>query len=69
MALKRKIYIVYRGDEVVTHGTKYEIAQKLNIKPQTVLFYTSNVHRSRNNGNNHLEAYFVGVEEYEYRVH
>ncbi len=64
MGLKRKIYIVYKGDEVVTHGTKYEIAKVLGIQPQTVLFYTFPVHKARNRGGNHLEAYYIGEEEY-----
>jgi ribosomal protein S4E len=65
MALKRKIYIVYKGEDVVTHGTIYEIAKTLNIKPNTVRFYTYEAHRKRNNCTDHLEAYYVGEEVYE----
>jgi len=63
MGLKRKIYIMYRGENVVAHGTIYEIAEFMKVRPQTVLFYSYPVHRARNKGGNHLEAYFIGYEE------
>jgi hypothetical protein len=70
MGLKRKIYIVYKGDEVITHGTLYECAQKLKVRPDTVKFYGTPAHRNRyKSGDNHLTTYYVGEEEYDHRVH
>ena len=43
-------YVMYQGDDVIAIGTAEEIAKKLNIKSQTVVFYNSNAHRKRLKG-------------------
>jgi len=34
-----KEYALYKGEEIIATGTVKEIAEKLNIKPDTVRFY------------------------------
>lgn len=33
-------YAVYKGDELIAMGTKFECAEKLNVKPDTIAWLT-----------------------------
>lgn len=59
----RNIYALYIGDKNVKDGTSEELASYLNVKPETILFYTRPVHK--NNRCNYEKSpivIFVGKE-------
>jgi hypothetical protein len=33
-------YAVYKGEDLIVMGTKYECAEKLNVKPDTIVWLT-----------------------------
>ncbi len=35
------IYAIYKGDKFIDLGTKNELALKMNVKPQTILFFAT----------------------------
>lgn len=43
MLSKRKIveYAIYKGDKFIDIGTAKELAEKCNVKPETIEFYAS----------------------------
>ena len=45
-------YCLYKGDEVLTVGTKQELAVYLNVSIRTIEFYSSPTYRKRNNKGN-----------------
>lgn len=45
--MRRKIYAMYRGDELLCTGTVYEIAEKMDISVSTVRFYSMPAYRKR----------------------
>lgn len=45
------MYSVYKGDEEIAFGALEEIAEQLNIKRESVLFYGTNVYKSRTSEN------------------
>lgn len=42
------VYVLYRGDEVLGVGTAEELGREFGLKPETIRFYASNAHKSRN---------------------
>lgn len=52
--MKRKLnyYALYKGDEVLTVGTKEELAKYLNVSIRTIEFYSSPTYRKRNKKGN-----------------
>ena len=49
---KPKYYALYKGDDVLTVGTKQELAKYLNVSIRTIEFYSSPTYRKRNNKGN-----------------
>lgn len=46
---KSKLYVVYKGDEIVATGTLEECARKLHIQPSTMRWYaTPSARRNEN---------------------
>jgi hypothetical protein len=45
---KRTMYALYRGDEIITIGTKKELAKYLGVNERTIYFYSTPTHRKRN---------------------
>lgn len=45
--LAAKDYAVYRDDELLCIGTRYECAAYLNVKPETVQYYATATYRRR----------------------
>lgn len=45
--MKLKEYALYRGEEILSIGTINEIAEKNNIKPETLRFYKSPSYKNR----------------------
>ena len=45
-------YALYKGDTVLTIGTKEELAKYLNVKPRTIDFYGRPCYRKRNKKGN-----------------
>lgn len=45
-------YCLYKGDEVLTVGTKQELAAYLNVSIRTIEFYSSPTYRKRNKKGN-----------------
>ena len=52
-------YVVYRGDNLICHGTKNECADFLNIRPETLIFYRSNVYKNRRKDTAYEKKIFV----------
>lgn len=63
MDAKRKIYIVYKGDEVITHGTQEECAEKIGVKPFTIYYLSTEAYKKRSTSENRMIAYLVGYED------
>ena len=38
---KKTIYAIYKGDVFIDLGTKYELAEKMQVKPDTITFWAS----------------------------
>ena len=47
-------YAIYRGDKFVFVGTKQECADHLKVKPSTIYFLSTEVHRRRTKSENAL---------------
>lgn len=45
-------YALYKGDEILTIGTKKELALYLGVKERTINFYSTPTYRKRNKGGN-----------------
>lgn len=45
--MQMKEYALYKGEEIIAMGTKYEIAEKLGVSPNTVAFYRSPTYARR----------------------
>ena len=46
---REKIYALYRGEKFIAIGTKKELAELLNVKVETISFYTTPAYRKRTN--------------------
>ncbi len=46
----KKMYAVYRGDKFIDLGTKEELATKLNVKPETISFFSRPSYKKRIKG-------------------
>lgn len=42
-----KEYALYKGEDVVAIGTALEIAEKLKVKKDTILYYGTNAYKRR----------------------
>ena len=56
------IYALYHGDQFIDLGTKEYLAKLLNVKVETILFYSSPTYLKRTDGNGWV---VVKVEEEE----
>lgn len=45
-------YALYKGDDVLTIGTKQELANYLNVSIRTIEFYSTHTYRKRNKKGN-----------------
>ena len=45
--MRKMLYALYRGDEFLDIGTKYELAEKFDVKPETIVFYASPSYQKR----------------------
>lgn len=52
---RHKVHALYKGEELLADGTIEEIAEKLNVQPETVLFYGTNVYKRRLTGRKNPE--------------
>lgn len=46
-----KVYVVYKGEDILAIGTVEEIAKILGIKPESVIFYNSKTYKKRTSEN------------------
>lgn len=44
---KENIYALYKGDKFIDLGTKEYLAEKLNVTPKTIYYYTTAAYRKR----------------------
>ncbi|WP_291563676.1 MULTISPECIES: hypothetical protein [unclassified Clostridium] len=42
-----KEYALYKGEEILCIGTAKEIAKKLDVLPETIMFYGTNTYKRR----------------------
>lgn len=45
--MKKTLYALYRGDEFIDIGTRYELAEMIGVTPQTISFYASPTYQKR----------------------
>lgn len=45
--MKEVYFAIYQGDTFVNVGTQKEMAKMLNVKEETIYFYTTNTYRKR----------------------
>jgi len=64
---KQSCYALYKGDQFIDLGTITELSERLNIKEQTLWFYTSKVYekRSEQKNSDNLRI-LIKIEENEY---
>jgi hypothetical protein len=64
---KQSCYALYKGDEFIDLGTITELSERLNIKEQTLWFYTSKVYekRSEQKNSDNLRI-LIKIEENDY---
>ena len=43
-------YAIYKGDKFIDLGTLQELSEKLNVKPNTIYFYSTPTYRKRSKG-------------------
>lgn len=55
----KKVYAIYKGEECLAIGTKYELSQELGIKPFTVYFYSTPTYKKRCKGKNRRELVLI----------
>lgn len=53
------IYALYRGDHFIDVGTKYELAQRLNLKLPTLIFKASPAYYKRTTYEKSLRLYLI----------
>lgn len=51
----KKIYALYKGEELLSTGTMQEIASDLGVRVSTIKFYKSPVYKKRGKGKNRRE--------------
>lgn len=44
---KNKIYALYHGDDLILIGTLNELAERINVKPRTIFFYSTEAYKKR----------------------
>lgn len=42
-----KIYALYKGEELLSTGTIYEIAKEMNVEVRTIRFYSTPTYKKR----------------------
>ena len=57
-----KIYALYKGDKFLTSGTKYQLANYLNVKLRTIDFYKTPTNEKRCKGKNRMKVIYLGDE-------
>ena len=56
-----KIYGLYKGDQFLTSGTKYQLANYLKVKLRTIEFYLTPTYKKRCKGSNkRLNVIYLG---------
>ena len=45
------IYMLYKGEKPLIEGTAKELAEQLNVKKETIYFYSSPAYHKRDKGN------------------
>lgn len=58
---RQRIYAVYDGDSFVDVGTKHELAERLGVTTDTIVFTASPAHKKRRPNGRH--AVFIGYED------
>jgi hypothetical protein len=60
---KEYIYAIYKGDVFLFIGTRKECATYLNVKPDSITFYTSPTYRKRLKDNYDNQTIVIRVED------
>lgn len=58
-----KIYALYHGDQFIDLGTKEYLAKLLNVKVETILFYSSPTYLKRTDGNGWIVIKVEDIDE------
>lgn len=61
------VYAFYKGEEVISIGTKKELAKNLNLKMNTITYYVSKAYKDRckkerKTNSEHIEVVDLGEE-------
>lgn len=62
-------YALYKGDEILTIGTKKELALYLGVKERTIHFYSTPTYRKRNKGGNSYIVIRIEEDERDNKIH
>ena len=58
-----KIYAIYKGDNFLRSGTKYQLANYLGVKLRTIDFYLTPTYKKRSKeGKNRINVVYLGEE-------
>lgn len=57
---RQRVYAVYDNDTFVDVGTKHELAERLGVTTDTIVFIASPAHKKRRPNGRH--AVFIGYE-------
>lgn len=61
------VYALYKGDDILSIGTKKELAKNLNVDIKTITYYVSSAYKDRcknisPENKNHIEVVDLGEE-------
>ena len=63
----KHVYAFYKGEDIVSIGTKKELAENLNVNIKTITYYVSNAYKDRckkerKTNTEHIEVVDLGEE-------
>lgn len=61
---QRYEYVIYKGDDIICHGTQSECAEQLGVSEQTIMFMSSQTLKNKDKGTR-LIAEKVSIAEIE----
>ncbi len=60
---RENFYALYKGDEILTIGTKKELALYLGVKERTIEYYITPTYRKRNKGGELMVKVSLEIKE------
>lgn len=57
-----KEYVIYKGDTFICSGTVEKCASALNVKPQTIMFYTYPCYKKKIKKRKNARNYLIAIK-------